>query len=199
MKKESIERCTAEIIEDMMEVYSQNEANAFIHEFFQNEVEHKREMLARATAATKRLRARRFFSQWKNELAGRQRLQRSMLGFPSAPSMYSPQERVERIVPGNAGLSEEQNAVHLGQNAWLTLTPPTEIVENESELINEILRQNEEQKRKELLSRTPLNLCHVSSKGLLDNYMRSLASDFQDGLKRSKSGIRKLYCLNINI
>ena len=84
-----------------------------------------------------------------------------MLDFPAAPSMETPQERLERLLPGSSGLCAERNAVHLGHNAWLTLAPPNVVVEKEKELIEEILRQNEEAKQKLVLSRSAIDLCKL--------------------------------------
>ncbi len=44
--------------------------------------------------SVKLLRLSRWFKLWKDAFIGRQRLKRSMLGFPAAPSMQSPSQQV---------------------------------------------------------------------------------------------------------
>ena len=178
LRNECRDRCIVRISEELYSTTVVEQITRIAQDFFASEVEKRRRQLANAERSVNKLVMKRHFRRWKNELAGRQRLKRSMINFPAAPSMLSPSAQLCKILPDSEGLSISQNAVHLGQRAWLTLAPPNELMRSEEALIGEILRQKEEARLREDQAWEPLDMGEVVGPSLLKSHQRWLSQAY---------------------
>ncbi|KAI0211053.1 Germinal-center associated nuclear protein [Lamellibrachia satsuma] len=129
LQRESSDRCTASLVDQLVAETITAEIGDIAETTYEVDVEDRLRLLDETAKAVELLVKARYFQCWRNQHAGRMRLKRSMLSFPSAPSMKDPPAQFTALLPASEGVSHD--SIHLGKKARLTLNSPDQVCANQ--------------------------------------------------------------------
>ncbi|XP_062617863.1 germinal-center associated nuclear protein-like [Saccostrea cucullata] len=142
LKRQRIQRCSAEIADVILNSSIQDMTQSVSSEVYQKDVVERLQQLADLEHCVKVKRAGRYLRMWKAQHTARIKFKRSLLDFPSSISMMEPAQQIEALIPERRVEGLDEGGFYVNQTTKLSVESPVIFVKR-SEMEDKVLTAHE--------------------------------------------------------
>ncbi|XP_061179067.1 germinal-center associated nuclear protein-like [Saccostrea echinata] len=167
LKRQRIQRCSAEIADVILNSTVQDITQSVSLEVYQKDVVERLQKLADLEHCVKVKRAGRYLRIWKAQHTAQIKFKRSLLDFPSSISMMDPAQQIETLIPDRRVEDIQEGGFYVNQTTKLSVESPVMFVKR-SQVEDKVLTAHEIYRN---LCRQkawkPLDICSLGGRHLL--------------------------------
>ncbi|CAG5119138.1 unnamed protein product, partial [Candidula unifasciata] len=134
LHRQRLERCSQQCKDDLLVEVVDEVIEEVAMEVYDVDVVMKLDRLNATEKIVKTLRCRRFLQIWRKKYMAEIRAKRSLLDFPSAPSIKAIGEQIHELVPHRPDTRISHKSFYIGERAQLSIESPMDVIQDQLHL-----------------------------------------------------------------